>query len=54
MVAINEINAAINHKPFNPASAAHKKFCQTNLEKINKLQAQYSYINFDAEAALFS
>jgi hypothetical protein len=54
MAAINEINAAINHKPFNPASAAHKKFCQTNLEKINKLQAQYLYINFDAEAALFS
>jgi hypothetical protein len=53
MKEINEINAAINHKPFNPGSAAHKKFCQTNIEKINKLQAQHPYINFDAGAAFF-
>jgi GSCFA family len=53
MAAINEINAAINHKPFNPISAAHKKFQQTNLDKIKNLQSQYPYLDCTLEEDFF-
>ncbi len=53
MKEINNINAAKNHKPFNPASAQHKKFLQTNLEKVIQLKNQYPYINFEEEMACF-
>jgi hypothetical protein len=53
MKEINVINAAKNHKPFNPTSAQHKKFLQTNLEKVNKLQSNYSYIDFSEEIIFF-
>lgn len=53
MKEIAVIAAARNHKPFNPASELHKKFLQTNLEKINKLQHQFPYINFKDEADYF-
>ena len=54
MKVINEINAAVNHKPFNPTSAAHKKFQQLNLVKIKQLQQSHPYINLDDEAAFFN
>ncbi|MEO7047738.1 MAG: GSCFA domain-containing protein [Ferruginibacter sp.] len=53
MKTINEINAAKNHKPFNPSSAAHKKFLKINFEKANNLHQQYPYINFDEERKFF-
>jgi hypothetical protein len=53
MKTINEINAAKNHKAFNPSSVAHKKFLQHNLEKINILKQQYPYINFSEEEKYF-
>ncbi len=53
MVEINEINAAMNHKAFNPTSEAHKKFLRINLEKIVKMQENYSYINFEREMKYF-
>ncbi len=53
MKEINTINAAKAHKPFNPASAAHQKFLQANLEKVQKLQQQYNYIDFSAETLFF-
>ncbi len=53
MKEIAVIVAAKNHKPFNPTSEQHKKFRQTNLEKIKKLQAQFPYISFEEEAAIF-
>jgi lysophospholipase L1-like esterase len=49
MIAINEINAAINHKPFNPSSEAHKKFKQTNLDKIKELQTKHPFLDFAKE-----
>jgi hypothetical protein len=49
MKSINEINAAVSHKPFNSASAAHKKFVQVNLDKIKSLQEKYPYLNFNKE-----
>ncbi len=53
MKTINEINAAASHKPFNPTSAAHKKFLQHNLEKLKKIRNQYPYIDFSAEEQYF-
>ena len=53
MKAINEINAAVNHKPFNPTSAAHKKFLQINLEKVKKMKQEYSYIDLEQEFKYF-
>lgn len=54
MKEINEINAAIAHKPFNPASEAHKKFMETHLKKTRSLKERFSYLNLDAESAFFS
>jgi hypothetical protein len=54
MKMINEINAAASHKPFNPASAAHKKFLQNNLDKVKKINGQYPYIDFSAEEQYFA
>jgi hypothetical protein len=54
MKEINVINAAKNHKPFNPTSAQHKRFLQTNLEKLNKLRRDHPYINFSDEVNFFS
>ncbi len=53
MTAINEINAAKNHKPFNPTSEAHKTFLNTYLAKTNQLQKEYPYINFNEELEYF-
>jgi len=53
MKEIAVIVAAKNHKPFNPTSQQHKKFLQTNLEKVKKLQQQFPYIFFEEEAAFF-
>lgn len=53
MKEINVINAAMNHKPFNPASAAHKKFLQSHFEKLLKLKGQAPYIDFTEEEKYF-
>ena len=53
MKEIAVIVAAKNHKPFNPTSGQHKKFLQTNLEKLKKLQLQFPYLNFEEEADYF-
>ncbi len=54
MKEIAVIVAAKNHKPFNPISEQHKKFLQTNSEKVKKLQQQFPYIQLEEEAAFFS
>jgi hypothetical protein len=54
MKEINEINAAKNHKAFNPASQAHQKFLLSNLEKIRSLSRKFPYIDFSKEEAFFS
>jgi len=53
MKEIAVIVAAKNHKPFNRASEQHKRFLQSNLEKVQKLQAECPYINLKEEAAFF-
>jgi hypothetical protein len=54
MAEINVINAAKSHKPFHPTSQQHKKFLQTNLEKVNQLSSQHPHINFEAERHYFA
>jgi len=54
MKEIAVIVAAKNHKPFNPTSEQHKKFLQTNLEKVKKLQQQLRYLNLKEEEEFFS
>jgi hypothetical protein len=53
MKEIAMIVAAKNHKPFNSTSEQHKKFLQTNCEKVKKLQEQFPYLNLQEEAAFF-
>lgn len=53
MKEIAVIVAAKNHKPFNPTSEQHKKFLQTNLEKVKKIQNQFPYLNLKEEESFF-
>jgi GSCFA family len=54
MKEINQLNAAISHKPFNPTSLAHKKFLQVNLEKLILLKLRFPCVDFSVEHAYFS
>ncbi len=54
MKEINLVNAARAHKPFQPDSAAHKKFLRKNLEKVMSLQEQYPYLDFTEDIKYFS
>ncbi len=53
MKDIAVIVAAKNHNAFNPSSEQHKKFLQTNLEKVKNLQGKFPYINFNKEEEYF-
>lgn len=44
---IAQLQQAIAHKPFNPASTAHQKFVQKQLNIIKRLGTQAPYLNFD-------
>lgn len=54
MKEIAVIAAAKNHKPFNPTSEQHKKFLQTNSDKVKKLKEQFPYLNLDEEEGYFT
>ena len=54
MKEINEINAAVNHKPFNPSSTSHKKFMQINFEKVVMLSQKYPHLDLSNEFHFFS
>jgi GSCFA family len=54
MKAINDINAAKSHKPFHQASAAHKHFLLKYLHKLEELERQFPYIDFEPERNYFS
>jgi hypothetical protein len=51
---INQLNATISHKPFNPTSAAHKKFLQVHLDKLLLLKSRLPYVDFSPEEEYFS
>ena len=54
MKEINEINAAVNHKPFNPSSTSHKKFMQINFEKVVMLSQKYPHLDLSKELQFFT
>ena len=54
MKEINEINAAVNHKPFNPSSTSHKKFMQINFEKVVMLSQKYPHRDLSNERRFFT
>jgi hypothetical protein len=54
MVIINEINAAINHKPFNPQSQAHKKFKLKYYNIIVEMQRKYPFLNLTEQLNYFA
>jgi hypothetical protein len=53
MKEINLINAARNHKAFNPGSNQHKNFLAVHLEKVKKLKERYSYIDVEKDLKFF-
>jgi hypothetical protein len=46
---IEQINKALNHKPFNPESQEHLKFREQVGLKIADFKAKYPLLNFDSE-----
>lgn len=54
MEEVNEINAARSHKPFHPASAAHRNFLNTYLEKVRKLKNEHPFLDLSEEEKYFS
>jgi GSCFA family len=53
MEKINEINAAISHKPFNPNSEGHKSFKLKYLHKVKLLQESYVHLDLNEEIKYF-
>lgn len=54
MKEINRLNAARSHKPFHPASEAHKRFLRDNLQLLKSLREKYPFLNLEEEAAYFN
>ena len=48
------VQIARKHKPFNPASEAHRRFMDSYREKVTRLQAKYPFLDLAEEAAYFS
>lgn len=49
MQQIAKLRQATKHRPFNPESKAYKDFCRTQLSVIDKLQGQFTWMNFEEE-----
>jgi hypothetical protein len=54
MKTINEINAAVHHKPFNEHSAAHQRFKEKYLLISQDMQRKYPFLNLSYEINFFS
>ncbi len=50
---IEQIQSAMDHKPFNPESSAHQKFKQAQLNICNSISKQYPYLNLSKEISFF-
>ena len=53
MKEMEKVNIAVKHRPFNPASAAHRQFLSSYFNKVRALQDQYPYLNFTEELKQF-
>lgn len=54
MEEIKKIVIARKHKPFQPATNAHKIFLKTHLEKTKELQSKYSFLDLNDELNYFA
>lgn len=54
MKQINEINAAVNHKPFNETSAAHKAFKLKYWNILQSMQQKYPYMHLTEQINYFA
>ena len=54
MGEINEINAAMHHKPFNESSAAHHSFKAKYFKITAAMQQKHPYMNLTKELTFFS
>lgn len=54
MKEIDAIVAAANHRPFNAHTPQHKYFQQKTIGKINKLKAEYPFMDFTRELKILS
>ncbi len=54
MEEIKEIVIARKHKPFQPSTAAHKKFLQDHWKKTSELAHRYPFLDLAGELAFFS
>jgi hypothetical protein len=50
---IQKLVIARRHKPFQPDTAAHKRFLHAHYEKAKLMQEQYPYLDFDGEIEYF-
>lgn len=49
----SKLNQAMNHRPFDSDSEAHKKFIENQMMAISSLKAKYSEVNFSDYVAFF-
>ena len=54
MKEINEVNIAVNHKPFHSQSSAHQLFKEKYYNKVLSLQQKLPYIDFTKEIDFFT
>lgn len=54
MSEINEINAAMRHKPFNESSVAHRSFKAKYFKMTESMQQKHRYLNLAKELTFFS
>ncbi len=54
MADIYKINAAMSHKPFNPASTAHQTFKSKYLQLCKKLQQDHKHVDLTEQLAYFA
>jgi hypothetical protein len=51
---LKKISIARKHKPTHPSTEAHKKFLQSNFDKLISLKQQHPHLNFDEELNYFA
>lgn len=53
MKEVEKINNAANHRPFNPNSSQYKQFVKQNISKIEALNQNYPFLDFEEELIFF-
>lgn len=51
---VQKIRSARDHRPLHPGAAAHRQFARRQLEKIERLQKKYSFLDFEEEKEYFA